>query len=316
MRVALLHACRALAIGIAGMWGIARAQTAVTDIRVVTPPITNYVSLLVARDKGFFTEEHLNVSWTVVTQSAVAVEAVYGGSAEFGGGGVLEPMVARGNGLDLVLAVPVAKAAVTPPDNSALVVRADSDIKSATDLVGKKASVGLLNGINHVHMIEWLKRRGVDAKKVDFLEIPFPQMSDALLQNRLDVVWAVEPFLTILMKSGKARLLGYPFSDNIPGMDLTAFFARESWIKSHTDAALRFRKSILRATEYIRSAPKQERDEWVAKFTGMKPELVADVNLPNFSLEFDKKSLQGNLDLAVSQKLSKSFDVDSMIWKP
>jgi len=287
-----------------------------TNIRVVTPPITNYVSLLVARDKGFFAEEKLNVTWSFVTQSAVAVEAVYGGSVEFGGGGILEPMIARGNGLDLMLAVPVAKAAVTPPDNSALVVRADSNIKSAADLVGKKVSVGLLNGINHVHMLEWLKRRNVDAKKIEFLEIPFPQMPDALLQNRLDMVWAVEPFLTLLQKSGKVRVIGTPYSDNIPGMDLTAFFARESWLKANKDVALRFRKAILRATEYVRAASKQERDDWVAKYTGMKPELVAEVTLPNFAVDFDRASLKANLDIAVEQKLSKSFDVNTVIWNP
>ena len=88
-------------------------------------------------------------------------------------------------------------------------MRAASEIQRPADLAGKKVSVGLINSINHVHMIEWLKKNGVDAKAVQFQEIPFPQMSDALLQNRLDAVWAVEPFLTLMMKSGNARILGY-----------------------------------------------------------------------------------------------------------
>lgn len=286
------------------------------NIRVVTPPITNYVALLVARDKGFFAEEKLNVTWSFVAQTAVAIEAVYGGSVEFGAGGILEPMVARSNGLDLMLAVPVAKVAMKPPENSALVVRADSNIKSAADLVGKKVSVGLLNSINHVHMLEWLKRRNVDGKKIEFLEIPFPQMPDALLQNRIDMVWAVEPFLTLLQKSGKIRIIGTPYSDNLPGMDLTAFFARESWLKANKDVALRFRKAIIKATQYVLAASKQERDGWVAKYTGMKPELVAEVNLPNYSISFDRNSLKANLDMAVEQKLSKPFDINTIIWNP
>src|SRR5262249_34318139 len=65
-------------------------------VRVVTPPLVNYTPLLVARDKGWFEEQNLSVGWSTVAQTAVAIEAVYGGSAEFGGGGVLEPMVARG----------------------------------------------------------------------------------------------------------------------------------------------------------------------------------------------------------------------------
>src|SRR5215211_1354680 len=230
-------------VGVAGWCGAALAQAkgAPATIRIVTPPLVNYTPLLVARDKGWFEEENLAVSWSTVTQTAVAIEAVYGGSVEFGGGGVLEPMVARGNGLDLMFAVPTARIRRAPPDNSALVVRADSDIKRAADFTGKRVSVGLINSINHVHFVEWLRKNGVDAKSVQLQEIPFPQMADALFQNRLDAVWAVEPFLTIMTKSGKARILGYPYLDNLPGMDITAFFAKESWLKANADPARRFK---------------------------------------------------------------------------
>ncbi len=97
---------------------------------------------------------------------------------------------------------------------------------------------------------------------------PRKQMADALFQNRLDAVWAVEPFLTIMLKSGIARVLAYPY--------LT----------------------------------------WIAKFTGVKLELVAAMNLPDVSTEFSTQSLKANLDLAVSQRLVKPFDVETMVWKP
>lgn len=117
---------------------LAQSKAATTPIRVVAPPLTNYTPLLVARDKGWFAEENLSVTWSTVTQTAVSIEAVYGGSAEFGGGGVLEPMIARGNGLDVMFAVPTARIRSAPPDNSGLVVRASGDIHRAADLAGKK----------------------------------------------------------------------------------------------------------------------------------------------------------------------------------
>ena len=79
------------------------AQQKLTPIRIVVTPVTNYTGLLVGRDKGWFEEQGLNVSWSPVAQTAIAVEATYGGSVEFAGGGVLEPMIARGNGLDMML---------------------------------------------------------------------------------------------------------------------------------------------------------------------------------------------------------------------
>src|SRR5262249_62048343 len=112
------------------------------------------------------------------------------------------PVCARGSGLDMRFAVRTARVQRQKPDNSALVVRANSDINRAADLAGKKVSVGLINSINHIHFVEWLRKNGVDGNSVQLQEIPSPQMADALLQNRLDAVWAVEPFMTIMLKSG------------------------------------------------------------------------------------------------------------------
>jgi ABC-type nitrate/sulfonate/bicarbonate transport system substrate-binding protein len=119
-----------------------------------------------------------------------------------------------------------------------------------------------------------------------------------------------------MLKSGKARLLAYPYQDNMPGMDITGYVAKESWIKANGDVAQRFKRAIERATNYLNQAPKEERDGWVAKFTGMKPEVVAAMTLPDFTTQWNVKSLQDNLDLAVKYKMAKRFDVNTMIWKP
>src|ERR1700736_7051764 len=71
----------------------ASAQAPPATLRLAIIPVANYAPLVVARDKGFFTQENLNVTWTTVNQGAVAVEAVYGGSAEIGGSSIFEPMV-------------------------------------------------------------------------------------------------------------------------------------------------------------------------------------------------------------------------------
>jgi NitT/TauT family transport system substrate-binding protein len=295
----------------------AAAQTpAPATVRAAVIPIANFTPLVVARDKGYFTEENLNVTWTTVAQGAIAVEAVFGGSAEVGGSAIFEPIVARGNGLDIVFLAANARIRSGPPDNSGLLVRTGDSIHNAKDLAGKKVSAGLINSVNYVHIREWLQRNGADPASVQFLEIPFPQMADALFQNRLDAVWAVEPFLTFMLKSGNARVLAYPFQETVPGMDISAFLAKESWVKANPDVARRFKRAIDRATAHLASTSKQERDEFVVKYTGAKPEVIAAVNLPEYVTEFNVPSLKANLDIAVRQKLAKPFNLDVMLWKP
>ena len=296
---------------------VAQQASQPAAIRVVDIPIANYSPLLVARDKGYFAQENLSVTWSPVAQGAVSIEAVFGGSAEVGGSAVFETMVARANGLDLMFLASGVHINTQPPDNSALLVRADDAIRAPADLAGKRISAGLVNSINYVHMQEWLAKKGVDASRIEFLEIPFPQMADALFAKRIDAVWNVEPFVTFMTKSGKARILAYPYLDTVPGMDVANYFAKESWIKANPDLARRFRRAIDRATQFMATTSKEERDDWVAKFTGMKPDVVKEVTLPVFSTEFNVPSLQANLDLAVKHKLiAKPFDVTAMIFKP
>jgi NitT/TauT family transport system substrate-binding protein len=304
----------AAAIGIAPQAVLAQAAPA--NVRIAVMGVANFTPLVVARDKGFFKDENLNVTWTTVAQGAIAVEAVYGGSAEVGGGSVFEPMVARGNGLDIVYLAASTRIRSNPPDNSGIAVRTNDTIRTAKDLVGKRVSAGLINGPNYVHLREWLQRNGVDPDSIQYFELPFPQMADALLQNRLDAVWNVEPFLTFLLRSGNARVIAYPYQENVPRMDITAYVAKESWVKANPDVAGRFKSAVDRATTHLVNASKEERDDWVSKYTGARPEVVTALNLPEFTTEFNVSTLQANLNIAVRQKLVKPFKLETMLWKP
>jgi NitT/TauT family transport system substrate-binding protein len=291
-------------------------KPSVATVRVAALPLTNFTPLLIAREKGWFAEENLNVTWTMMAQGAVAVQAVVGGSAEFGSTGILEAILARGNGFDVSFAVANCRVRTGPPDASALVVRDGDPIRGPADLVGKRVSVGLINSVNYIHAVAWLRKNGVDPKSVQFLELPLPNIGDALVNNRIDAGWLVEPFLTVMSQSGKVRVLANPYHVNVPGMDISAYVASESWLRANADTARRFKRAVDRATAFMNDGPKEERLGWVSKFSGVRPELVERMTLPVFATEFNVPSLQANVELAAGQGLTKPFDVKTMLWKP
>jgi len=287
---------------------------AAATVRVVTLPITNYTPLLIAREKGWFAEENLNVTWTMAAQGAVAVQAVVGGSAEFGSTGILEPILARGNGIDVAFVVANCRVRLGPPDASAIFVRDGESIRGPGDLVGKRVSVGLLNSVNHIHAAAWLRKNGVDPKSVQFLELPLPNVGDALVNHRIDAGWLVEPFQTVMSRAGKIHALANPFHVNVPGMDITAYVATETWLGANADTARRFKRVVDRATVFMNNGPREERLAWVSKFTGVRADVAARMTLPVFATEFQVDSLQANVELAASQGLVKAFDVKTMMW--
>ena len=119
-RLGLCVLALVLLVGAPARQAAAQSAPAPASVRLAVQPLTNYTTVLLARDKGFFAEEKLNVTWTVVSQGAWTVEAVYGGNVEFGGSGLIEPLIARGNGLELMLAVANTRIRPTPPDNNAV----------------------------------------------------------------------------------------------------------------------------------------------------------------------------------------------------
>src|SRR3954453_24116905 len=114
------------------------AQQRLTPIRIVVTPVTNYTGLLVGRDEGWFEGQGLNVSWSPVAQTAIAVETTYGGSVELAGRGGLETMIARGKGLDMMWVVPISRIRPDAPYNSTIVVKDNSVIQNPADLAGKR----------------------------------------------------------------------------------------------------------------------------------------------------------------------------------
>jgi NitT/TauT family transport system substrate-binding protein len=294
----------------------AQGQSAPAAIRVAAMQISNFAPLLVAQQKGWFDEQNLKVTWSTVPQGALAVEAVFGGSAEFGGGGILEPMIARGNGLNISFVAANGRVRDTVPDASSLLVLASGPIRTPKDLEGKVVSAGLVNSINYVHMLEWLRKHNVNATTIQFLELPFPQMPDALAQKRLDAVFVGDPFRLAVVSSGTARILAYPYHENRPGMDITAFIAKDSWLHANADVARRFKVAIDKATDYLLKAPKAEVDDYIARYTGLKPDIAARSVFSQFTTHFDLPSFEYNLGLLVEHKIVKPYDIKKMIWVP
>jgi tetratricopeptide (TPR) repeat protein len=124
---------------------------------------------------------------------------------------------------------------------------------------------------------------------------------------------ALDDFFDEQGQSGNARVIAYPYQENVPRMDITCYLAKESWVKANPDVARRFKRAIERATTDLINATKEVRDDWVAKYTGAKPEVVAAMNLPEFTTEFNVPSLKANLDIAVRQKLAKPFDLGELL---
>jgi len=143
--------------------GMAVGAERLKKIRVAIPSIViDFGPLWIAREKGFFRDERLDVEIIYSQGNIRGVQALLAGEVQFGIGGSAGPIGARAGGEGVVIvAVPMNRLDYT------FVAR--QPVKSAADLVGKKIGIGSVGGSDEVATRIALQHLGVDPAQVTTL---------------------------------------------------------------------------------------------------------------------------------------------------
>lgn len=99
--------------------------------------------------------------------------------------------------------VPIKVVYLGHRDGTALVVHADSDIRTIRDLRGKRLAIPGRFANQRLIIAKALKDSGVRAEEVEVIEMPPPEMPTALHARAVDLICSGEPFM------GQAELDGY-----------------------------------------------------------------------------------------------------------
>src|SRR5262250_1220432 len=143
--------------------GMAVGAEPLKKIRVAIPSIViDFGPLWIAREKGFFRDERLDVEIIYSQGNIRGVQALLAGEVQFGIGGSAGPIGARAGGEGVVIvAVPMNRLDYT------FVAR--QPVKSGADLVGKKVGIGSVGGSDEVATRIALRHLGVDPAQVTTL---------------------------------------------------------------------------------------------------------------------------------------------------
>jgi len=280
----------------ARVWHIAAAAfllmageaSAATKINLLYIPGGDFAAAYLAKDQGIFAKNGLEVEMTIAQNGSVISAALAADSAQIG---VPTPPVllqANEQGLDLLV---VAGATVLPfPANSSgVIARTDGGIKGVADLAGKKVGVPGFGGSLDVMTRNWVKAGGVDYKKVNWVELQFPQMGDALKAGLVDAVAAVYPFYNRILDTKAGSDIGNPWSSAPNGTSIVLYAATRAWVSKNPEALKAFRASLREGTAYVNDASHAAAvRESIVKWTKLPPQAAATVAIPN-DLEPDAK---------------------------
>jgi NitT/TauT family transport system substrate-binding protein len=273
--------------------GAASVLPQVTTLRYGTLPVTDFLGLYLANEQGWLAEEGIALDLQTMAGGAEIVPAMIGGSLDMGITNVFSHVVARDQGFD-VRAVAAGASEIRGSPSHAILVRADSPIQTAQDLVGRTLATNTLNNIDYVMQMTWLANNGVDPRQVNIVEVPFPQHPAALAQSRVDAIGPAEPFVTLAIGQG-ARVLAYHYTDTNPVTLIAYYAATGDWLGRNADVARRFARAIHRANTFLAANPDDTRAAAV-RLLNLPEDLATRANFDRFETTIDPAGIQWWID--------------------
>ena len=260
----------------AALWALLGAQGAQAQTKILlgVAPAGEFIAGMVAREQGFFKKRGLDVDLQIMPPGAT-VPGLQSGSLQIGAVGTPTLLQTSDSGLDFVLVAGGAIASKTDT-NFGLLVKTGVVIDKPQDFVGKKIGTPGLESFFHVLAREWFTINKVDYKKVTFVEVPFPQLSDVMKAGTVDAVLTTEPFKSRTIEAGVGTKFVAIAADLPDGLPPFIYAAKRDWAAANADAVKAFREALAEGIRFADASPDAARADY-GKYVKLPPDALAKV---------------------------------------
>ena len=122
---------------------------------------------------------------------------------------------------------------------------------------------------------------GVDDKRVDWVEIQFPQLGDALKAGLVDAEVSANPFMSRVVEAGIGYLV-VDFNNVAPkGAYTASYVATRGWAEKNRAEVQAFRQALVEATDFATDAKNLAAVQHsIAQYTQLPPQIAAALATP------------------------------------
>ena len=256
----------------------ASAAFSQTRINMSYTGVSDFAAAFVAKEEGYFKKHGLDVELQMLTLTSATPAALQSESIQVGGTVPTVLLQAVDSGMDLVA---LANGSINDNTgkNLGLVAKAGSNIKTAQDLIGKKVGVPGLGGVLHVLVRRWITEKGVDFKKITFIETPLPQMNDLLKGGTVDALAVVDPFMTRIEQAGTGTVVSYMGRDFPNGFSNVVYVSTRDWATKNPAAVKGLREALAEGVAFVEKEPEKTRAH-IGKYIKLPPPVLATLPIP------------------------------------
>jgi NitT/TauT family transport system substrate-binding protein len=257
-------------------------------LRVSTIPIVDTAPLQVAMAKGYFAEQGLEIDTTPTAGGAAGLPALAAGQVQITFSNIISIVLGAKQGLGFEVITMGAGTGDAPPDLAAIIAKKGATFKTGKDFEGKRIAVNTRNNVIWLFAREWVRATGGDPDKVQYLEVPFPQMTDAVRGDRVEAAFVVEPFLSNGLKAEGMQLVAWPYNVVMKNVPVGMYAATKEYIDANPQVIDRFVRAYLKGVDWTNA--NKSSDEWmriVAGYTKLPPEKVKGLTVPPYEKTVD-----------------------------
>ncbi|MCD2115042.1 MULTISPECIES: ABC transporter substrate-binding protein [Rhodococcus] len=306
LKVLALGALASLALTACG--GSSDADTAGDGtVRVAVFPSFNALGPRTADLEGVFDKHGLDVELVTVATPGEATPQLLGGKIDFALMDMVSPIIAKTEGVDLVMAAPGAVGAAAKDDgltSGRFWVRADSPIQSVADLENATFGIPQTKGQLWLDVREAIDNAGGDSSKTEFVEVP--NTLAALRSGSVDVVTTAEPSGTATLNDPDLRVLDHFVN---AGGDLSyAYVTTPRYAAENAENVEKFRDAVVEANTML-----AEQDglaaEVAATYIEVDPAILSQAIYPKFpTTPITEDNIDSTLDRMVRYGLVQEAD--------
>lgn len=265
----------------------------------------------IAQEEGFFADENLDVTLMEGGAAAEQIPQLLNGQADVAitGGTSLINAVDQGLPVKMVLGQQNAGEGFV---SAGLLARPDSGITSYADLEGKTIALQGLNETTHLATMLAVEQAGGDPKSIDFVQLPLPNIVDAIQNGDVDAGFPLSIFYTAGVEAGLTEI-GAATSDAIPNGPNVVWASTDSYIAEHADVLERFAAAMKKAVDLAMSD--DERLRTVQKEHSELPaEYIDAVPVTQITTMINRSGVQRTLDgMTEFGFIDKKLTVDDVV---
>lgn len=305
---------------LAGIGGLAIAGASVDALAQAKPAVrlghtaaVDYAPAWIAIERGYFAKRGLDASVNIISLNPMIPASLQSNSIDIGCPTASVLLQANDGGLDLVI---LAAASFTSRTSKmfGIVARSGAAVQKPSDLVGKKVGVPGLGALLHVLFRQWLTDKGIDYRQIQQVEIPLPQMNDALRAGNVDAVVLSEPMMSRITEAGNGQVLSY-YTQELPDRILAAIYAaRRDWAESNRAQVKAFREGLAEGCDVAKSDPTAVRDA-TEKVIKLPRQVIDAISFPEFGVEVTKADIDYWLTMMRAQNMLRtSISADKVLF--